>query len=133
MTFYETVYIYAYTITENNTILSLETITFSIPVINFPPIENNTNESEENLTNPQVPPDLPELNISDYVSHCDGWESFTIEQINQVISGSDCPEVDYSGSVEDDESEEESMPGFEAWLLILALLFAVSFRRKLNV
>jgi len=35
--------------------------------------------------------------------------------------------------VEDDESEEESMPGFEAWLLILALLFAVSFRRKLNV
>ena len=133
VTFYETVYIYAYTITENNTILSLETITFSIPVINFPPIENNTNESEENLTNPQVPPDLPELNISDYVSHCDGWESFTIEQINQVISGSDCPEVDYSGSVEDDESEEESMPGFEAWLLILALLFAVSFRRKLNV
>ena len=133
VTFYETVYIYAYTITENNTILSLETITFSIPVINFPPIENNTNESEENLTNPQVPPDLPELNISDYVSHCDGWESFTIEQINQVISGSDCPEVDDSGSVEDDESEEESMPGFEAWLLILALLFAVSFRRKLNV
>ena len=133
VTFYETVYIYAYTITENNTILSLETITFSIPVINFPPIENNTNESEENLTNPQVPPDLPELNISDYVSHCDGWESFTIEQINQVISGTDCPEVDDSGSVEDDESEEESMPGFEAWLLILALLFAVSFRRKLNV
>ena len=135
VTFYETVYIYAYTITENNTILSLETITFSIPVINFPPIENNTNESEENLTNPQVPPapDLPVLNFSDYVSHCDGWESFTIEQINQVISGSDCPEVDDSGSVEDGESEEESMPGFEAWLLILALLFAVSFRRKLNV
>ena len=132
VTFYETVYIYAYTITENNTILSLETITFSIPVINFPPIENNTNESEENLTNPQLPP-VVAINISDYVSHCDGWESFTIEQTNQVISGSDCPEVDDSGSVEDDESEEESMPGFEAWLLILAILFAVSFRRKLNV
>ena len=132
VTFYETVYIYAYTITENNTILSLETITFSIPVINFPPIENNTNESEENLTNPQLPP-VVAINISDYVSHCDGWESFTIEQINQVISGSDCPEVDDSGSVEDDESEEESVPGFEAWLLILAILFAVSFRRKLNV
>ena len=132
VTFYETVYIYAYTITENNTILSLETITFSIPVINFPPIENNTNESEENPSNPQ-PPSVFTANISDYVSHCDGWESFTIEQINQVISGSDCPEVDDSGSVEDDESEEESIPGFEVWLLILAMLFAVSLRRKLNV
>ena len=132
VTFYETVYIYAYTITENNTILSLETITFSIPVINFPPIENNTNESEENPTNPQPPPVFT-ANISDYVSHCDGWESFTIEQTNQVISGSDCPEVDDSGSVEDDESEKESIPGFEVWLLILAMLFAVSFRRKLNV
>ena len=28
---------------------------------------------------------------------------------------------------------DESVPGFEVWLLILAMLFAVSFRRKLNV
>ena len=132
VTFYETVYIYAYTITENNTILSLETITFSIPVINFPNLENNSNETEENPTNPQLPP-VVTINISDYVSHCDGWESFTIEQTNQVINGSDCPEAEDSASVEDDESEEESVPGFEAWLLILAMLFAVSFRRKLNV
>ena len=132
VTFYETVYIYAYTITENNTILSLETITFSIPVINFPDLENNSNETEENPTNPQLPP-VVTINISDYVSHCDGWESFTIEQTNQVINGSDCPEAEDSASVEDDESEGDSVPGFEAWLLILALLFAVSFRRKLNV
>jgi hypothetical protein len=33
----------------------------------------------------------------------------------------------------DSEDEEESVPGFEVWLLILAMLFAVSFRRKLNV
>ena len=132
VTFYETVYIYAYTITENNTILSLETITFSIPVINFPDLENNSNETEENPTNPQLPP-VVTINISDYVSHCDGWESFTIEQTNQVINGSDCPEAEDSASVEDDESERDSVPGFEAWLLILALLFAVSFRRKLNV
>ena len=33
----------------------------------------------------------------------------------------------------DGEDEDESVPGFEAWLLILAMLFAVSFRRKLNV
>ena len=132
VTFYETVYIYAYTITENNTILSLETITFSIPVINFPDLENNSNETEENPTNPQLPP-VVTINISDYVSHCDGWESFTIEQTNQVINGSDCPEAEDSASVEDDESEGDSVPGFEAWLLILSLLFAVSFRRKLNV
>ncbi|MGB2268385.1 MAG: hypothetical protein ACPH5T_06680 [Candidatus Poseidoniaceae archaeon] len=132
VTFYETVYIYAYTITENNTILSLETITFSIPVINFPDLENNSNETEENPTNPQLPP-VVTINISDYVSHCDGWESFTIEQTNQVINGSDCPEAEDSASVEDDESEEDSVPGFEAWLLILAMLFAVSFRRKLKV
>ena len=132
VTFYETVYIYAYTITENNTILSLETITFSIPVINFPDIENNSNETVENPTNPQLPP-VVTINISDYVSHCDGWESFTIEQTNQVINGSDCPEAEDSASVEDDESEGDSVPGFEAWLLILAMLFAVSFRRKLNV
>ena len=132
VTFYETVYIYAYTITENNTILSLETITFSIPVINFPDLENNSNETEENPTNPQLPP-VVTINISDYVSHCDGWESFTIEQTNQVINGSDCPEAEDSASVEDDESEGDSVPGFEAWLLILAMLFAVSFRRKLNV
>jgi len=132
VTFYETVYIYAYTITENNTILSLETITFSIPVINFPDLENNSNETEEDPTNPQLPP-VVTINISDYVSHCDGWESFTIEQTNQVINGSDCPEAEDSASVEDDESEGDSVPGFEAWLLILALLFAVSFRRKLNV
>ena len=132
VTFYETVYIYAYTITENNTILSLETITFSIPVINSPDLENNSNETEENPTNPQPPP-VVTINISDYVSHCDGWESFTIEQTNQVINGSDCPEAEDSASVEDDESEGDSVPGFEAWLLILAILFAVSFRRKLNV
>lgn len=33
----------------------------------------------------------------------------------------------------DSEDEDESVPGFEVWLLILAMLFAVSFRRKLNV
>ena len=32
-----------------------------------------------------------------------------------------------------DEIIDESVPGFEVWLLILAMLFAVSFRRKLNV
>ncbi|CAI8348037.1 MAG: Uncharacterised protein [Candidatus Poseidoniaceae archaeon] len=132
VTFSQTVYISAYATTANNTILSLETITFSIPVINFPDLENNSNETEENPTNPQLPP-VVTINISDYVSHCDGWESFTVEQINQLINGSDCPEAEDSAFVEDDESGEESVPGFEAWLLILAMLFAVSFRRKLNV
>ena len=32
-----------------------------------------------------------------------------------------------------DDNDDESVPGFEVWLLILAMLFAVSFRRKLNV
>ena len=32
-----------------------------------------------------------------------------------------------------DEIIDESVPGFEVWLFILAMLFAVSFRRKLNV
>ena len=32
-----------------------------------------------------------------------------------------------------DEIIDESVPGFEVWLLIFAMLFAVSFRRKLNV
>ena len=32
-----------------------------------------------------------------------------------------------------DEIIDESVPGFEVWLLILAMLFAVSYRRKLNV
>ena len=32
-----------------------------------------------------------------------------------------------------DEIIDESVPGFEVWLFILAMLFGVSFRRKLNV
>ncbi|MGB0365607.1 MAG: hypothetical protein ACPGE8_05870 [Candidatus Poseidoniaceae archaeon] len=31
------------------------------------------------------------------------------------------------------EDDDETVPGFEVWLLILSMLFAVSFRRKLNV
>ena len=42
-------------------------------------------------------------------------------------------EVEDISPVEDEEPNNEFVPGFEVWLLILAMLFAVSFRRKLNV
>ena len=43
----------------------------------------------------------------------------------------DTPPLEYN--LPADEIIDESVPGFEVWLLILAMLFAVSFRRKLNV
>jgi len=54
-----------------------------------------------------------------------GSQNFQATQDNITFA------VDYKAVEEVDDNE--SIPGFEAWLLILAMLFAVSFRRKLNV
>ncbi|OUV38144.1 MAG: hypothetical protein CMA18_003440 [Methanobacteriota archaeon] len=64
-----------------------------------------------------------------------GSQNFQATQhnISYAIDHKAADEVEDTPPVEIDEPEIESIPGFEVWLLILAMLFAVSFRRKLNV
>lgn len=68
-----------------------------------------------------------------------GSQNFQASQhnISFAVDHKAAGEVEDTPSVQDEESVEdfvpESVPGFEVWLLILAMLFAVSFRRKLNV
>ena len=82
--------------------------------------------------------------VEDTSTECEEWEYWNPDLIDTSLPGNGCPH--YEGSNTGDETgdgngdegdnegdDDESIPGFEAWLLILALLFAVSFRRKLNV
>tara|TARA_B100001113_G_scaffold314130_1_gene279545 strand:+ start:5291 stop:7294 length:2004 start_codon:yes stop_codon:yes gene_type:complete len=68
-----------------------------------------------------------------------GSQNFQASQnnISFAVDHKAAGEVEDTLPVQDEESVEdfvpESVPGFEVWLVILALLFAVSFRRKLNV
>ena len=87
--------------------------------------------------------------VEDTFSECEEWEYWYPDLIDPSLPGNGCPHYEESntgdgdgastgdgdGTNEDDEDDEgeDLLPGFEAWLLILALLFAVSFRRKLNV
>ena len=68
-----------------------------------------------------------------------GSQNFQASQnnISFAVDHKAAGEVEDTPPAQDEESVEdfvpESVPGFEVWLVILALLFAVSFRRKLNV
>ena len=68
-----------------------------------------------------------------------GSQNFQATQFNITfaVDHKAADEVEDTPPVQDEESiedfEPESVPGFEVWIVILALLFAVSFRRKLNV
>ncbi len=68
-----------------------------------------------------------------------GSQNFQATQFNITfaVDHKVADEVEDTPPVQDEESiedfEPESVPGFEVWIVILALLFAVSFRRKLNV
>ena len=70
-------------------------------------------------------------------TECEEWEYWNPGLIDPSQPGNGCPHYEGSNSGEGDgiheDGDDDSLPGFEAWLLILALLFAVSFRRKLNV
>ena len=80
--------------------------------------------------------------VDDSSSECEEWEYWNPDLIDTSLPGNGCPHYEGSNTGdgtgdgngdEDDDDENESIPGFEVWLLILAMLFAVSFRRKLNV
>ena len=68
-----------------------------------------------------------------------GSQNFQANQFNITfaVDYKAADEIEDTPPVEEDQPEDEtvdeSIPGFEVWLLILAMLFAVSLRRKLNV
>ena len=73
-------------------------------------------------------------------TECEEWEYWNPDLIDTSLPGNGCPHYEGSNTGDgtgdgngDEGDDDESIPGFEVWLLILALLFAVSFRRKLNV
>lgn len=74
-------------------------------------------------------------NVDNTSSECEEWEYWNPDLIDTSLPGNGCPHYEESTTGESDdtegEDEEESLPGFEAWLLIFAILFAVSFRRKI--
>ena len=76
--------------------------------------------------------------VDDTSSECEEWEYWYPDLIDTSQPGNGCPH--YEGSNTGDgtgdggeDDDEESIPGFEVWLLLLAMMFAVSLRRKLNV
>ena len=71
--------------------------------------------------------------VDDTSSECEEWEYWNPELVDPSMPGNGCPYYEASNADDGDETVDESVPGFEAWLLILAILFAVSFRRKLLV
>jgi hypothetical protein len=85
-------------------------------------------------------------NDNDTSTYCEEWEYWNPDQIDTSLPGNGCPHYEATNSDDGDGDgdgtstgdgtdgeDDESVPGFELWLVILALLFAVSFRRKLNV
>lgn len=74
-------------------------------------------------------------NVDNTSSECEEWEYWNPDLIDTSLPGNGCPHYEESTTGESDdtegEDEEESLPGFEAWLLIFAILFAVLFRKKI--
>jgi len=72
--------------------------------------------------------------VDDTSSECEEWEYWNPADIDTSLPGNGCPHYEGSNTDDGDEDDDdESVPGFEVWLLILAMLFAVSLRRKLNL
>ena len=70
--------------------------------------------------------------LDDTTTPCEEWEYWNPDQINPALPGNGCPHYEGStdGDGSEDDGEDASLPGFEFWLSLLALLVAVRFQRK---
>ena len=151
VTLIQPIYINAYGYDSNNQAVLLDTLnlTITVPYLdsdgdNYPddfdafpydPLEWLDSDQDGVGDNSDYAPF--DSNIWEYVddtsSECEEWEYWNAELVDPTLPGNGCPYYEESNIDDEDATEKELLPGFEAWLLILTMLFAVSFRRKILV